>query len=235
MMTAIVTMIKKRHEYKYKLASLEALMLKKRLDPLLEYDKHSRNGYYEVRSLYFDDLYDHALLARAHGLNKRAKYRIRYYDHDLSYINLEKKAKERGLGTKTKLHLSLSEVIAILNNEIDFLLNKGALGVEFYTKLKAEIFRPKAIIIYRRLAYYYPLGNVRITIDDMIQSSLDVKTFLSEKIITQPIETNEAILEIKYDAYLPAFIQKALNNIKHSTTAYSKYASGRHFTMGDRL
>ena len=232
MMMETATMIKRRHEYKYKLETSEAVILKGRLDPLLAYDKHSQDGYYEVCSLYFDDPDDSAVMAKVNGLNKRAKYRLRYYDHDISYINLEKKHKENGLGQKTKLRLSKDEVQALLDHDYSFLLKKGDLGIEFYAKLKFELLRPRTIVVYRRLAYYYPLGNVRITIDDRLKSSLDVRSFLSPMLHTKPLGINEAVLEIKYDDYLPSFIQKALHNIKHNTTAFSKYAKARSFDRG---
>lgn len=225
-------MINKRHEYKYKINAAQARVIKGVLDPLLKYDKHSDNGYYIVRSLYFDDINDQAYMDKLNGVNKRFKYRIRYYNNDLNFINLEKKSKENGLGSKKKLALSVDEVKLILDNKINFLLEKGDFGIEFYTQIKTMILRPKVIISYRRLAYYYPYGNVRITIDDNMVSEHNIKHFF-DNFCPLSIDDN-AILEVKYDAYLPDFIAQVLSK-NLSLTAYSKYQKGRNVDLGENL
>ncbi len=235
MMETATTMIKKRHEYKYKLASNEALILKSVLDPLLDYDPHAKDGYYEVRSLYYESPYDKNLLDKLGGISKREKLRIRFYDHDLSYINFEKKVKEGGLGHKTKLKLDPIEVKKLLKNDCAFLKEKGKSGLEFYAKIKSEVLNPKTIITYRRLAYHYPLGNVRITIDDGIRTSLMVNSFLEKDIGYLPLESNLAILEIKYDSFLPDFIKRVLKGQNIQNISFSKYAYGRYFDYGGPL
>ncbi len=232
MVMVIVIMINKRHEYKYRINAAQARIIKGVLDPLLMYDKHGDNGYYIVHSLYFDDIYDKAYMDKLNGVNKRAKYRIRYYNDDLSYINLEKKSKVNGLGSKLKWRLSKEEVNLILNNQIDFLLDKGDFGIEFYIQIKAMLLRPKVIISYRRLAYYYPCGNVRITIDDNMSSQYNINHFF-DKFCCLPID-DMALLEVKYDAYLPDFIAKVLHK-NLSLTAYSKYQKGRNVDLGENL
>lgn len=232
MMMVIVIMINKRHEYKYRINAAQARVIKGVLDPLLKYDKHSDNGYYIVRSLYFDDINDQAYMDKLNGVNKRFKYRIRYYNNDLNFINLEKKSKENGLGSKKKLALSVDEVKLILDNKIDFLLEKGDFGIEFYTQIKTMILRPKVIISYRRLAYYYPYGNVRITIDDNMVSEHNIKHFF-DNFCPLSIDDN-AILEVKYDAYLPDFIAQVLSK-NLFLTAYSKYQKGRNVDLGENL
>ena len=49
---------------------------------------HKLNSY-----KYFDNVYDKAIREKIDGVNKREKFRIRYYDGDTSYIQLEKKSK----------------------------------------------------------------------------------------------------------------------------------------------
>ncbi len=64
----------------------------------MERDPHARpDGTYTVHSLYFDDWRDTALREKIDGLPRREKFRIRYYNGDLSFIRLEKKSKVRGL------------------------------------------------------------------------------------------------------------------------------------------
>ena len=98
--------------------------------------------------------------------------------------------------------------------------------------MKTMILRPKVIITYRRFAYYYPYGNVRITIDDNMTTQKNINHFF-DKFCPLPIDNN-AILEVKYDAYLPDFIAKVLHK-NLSLTAYSKYQKGRNVDLGENL
>ena len=64
-------------------------------------DQHAgADGTYRIRSLYFDNIADKALLEKIDGVNEREKFRIRFYDGDTSFIRLEKKVRRNGLGCK---------------------------------------------------------------------------------------------------------------------------------------
>ena len=48
-------------------------------------DLHTgEDGLYTVRSIYFDNADDKALREKIYGVQKREKFRIRYYNDDLS-------------------------------------------------------------------------------------------------------------------------------------------------------
>ena len=48
----------------------------------MQTDPHAVGGKYFVRSLYFDTPTDTALREKLDGVNRREKFRIRYYNHD---------------------------------------------------------------------------------------------------------------------------------------------------------
>ena len=84
--------IQYRHELKHIINPLEAEILNRRLNLLFSKDHYTLNeGYYDVHSLYFDTPDDRALKEKLNGVSQRHKFRIRYYNHDLSFIRLEKK------------------------------------------------------------------------------------------------------------------------------------------------
>lgn len=88
--------LKYRHEDKYKITFLEGIVLSNRLKALFRNDHHAdENGIYTVKSLYFDTIDDQALQEKINGINEREKFRIRYYNHDLSAVFLEKKDEEK--------------------------------------------------------------------------------------------------------------------------------------------
>ena len=76
-----------RHEYKHIINYGDYLALKSRLSIFMQTDKHSIDGQYKIRSIYFDDMNDSCYQDKINGVNKRSKYRLRYYNNDLSYID----------------------------------------------------------------------------------------------------------------------------------------------------
>ena len=85
------TNIKPRHEWKYAVSRMEYLAIRQRIRTLMQTDPHTGpDGTYRIRSVYFDDPDDHALWEKLDGVRVREKFRIRWYNDDVSYIALEK-------------------------------------------------------------------------------------------------------------------------------------------------
>ena len=91
--------IRYRHEWKHEISQADLLAIRQRLRAVAVPDPHAQSGKYLIRSLYFDNLNDKALREKVDGVNRREKFRIRYYNGDPSLIHLEKKSKVSGLGT----------------------------------------------------------------------------------------------------------------------------------------
>ena len=97
---------KYRHEWKHVIGIADLLTLRQRLNAVMERDPHALDGKYQIRSLYFDNLYDKALREKNDGVNMREKFRIRLYNSDSAVIHLEKKSKRNNLGTKYSANLT---------------------------------------------------------------------------------------------------------------------------------
>ena len=82
-----------RHELKHEINLSDLIAVRQALKATAKPDQHASGGKYRVRSLYFDNLRDKALREKLEGLSHREKFRIRYYDSDLSFLQLEKKTK----------------------------------------------------------------------------------------------------------------------------------------------
>ena len=89
-----------RYEIKYLINSSQAEILRYRLSLLMDQDNNAIDGHYFIRSLYFDDVNNTAYYEKIDGLEEREKYRIRFYNHDRSYIILELKGKKNNLTYK---------------------------------------------------------------------------------------------------------------------------------------
>ena len=151
-----------RHEYKHQINLREDLVLSQRLRKLFPHDPHAGvDGCYRVTSLYFDTPYDSALREKLDGVNRREKFRLRYYGADPSFIRLEKKFKQNGLCGKRSARMTAEQVQSLLAGEYGFLLDSGEpLFIEFYSKLQGKGLRPKTIVRYDREAFLYAPGNV---------------------------------------------------------------------------
>lgn len=220
-----------RHEIKFSISLFDDLILAKRLSKILKHDKNADSrGVYRVNSIYFDTPYDEAYHEKIRGVDPREKFRIRYYNSDTSFIQLEKKVKIKGLCKKYSVRLTKDEVQSILDKNYDFLLNKNnALCVEFYSKLKGKQLMPKTIVIYDREAFLYEAGNVRITLDRKLRFHSNLNNFLSLSDKSMDTSDERAILEVKYDEFLPEFIQHAIHLPGCHWSAISKYAICRRY------
>ena len=157
---------KLRHEWKHQINLREDLVLSARLRRLFPHDPHAGpDGSYRVTSLYFDTPYDTALREKLDGVNRREKFRLRYYGADTSFLRLEKKYKMNGLCGKRSARLTLEQAQRLLSGDWAFLLESGnPLLQEFYTKLRRGL-APKTVACYDREAFLYSPVNVRLTLD----------------------------------------------------------------------
>ncbi len=218
-----------RHEIKHRISRLDMLCIRQRLLAIAESDSHATNGRYRIRSLYFDTPDDRALKEKIDGVDRREKFRIRYYDDDLSFIRLEKKSKQNGLGTKDNARLSAEEAQRIVDGDLLWMEESDQpLIRELFIKMKDQLLRPKTIVDYEREPFTYPPGNVRVTLDFNIRTGLMCTDFLNRDVPTVPVNEDPIILEVKWDEYLPEIIRYAVQtNVREC--AYSKYAECRMF------
>ena len=168
-----------RHERKHEIGPGDCIAIRQRLQAVARPDAHARDGSYLIRSLYFDTPSDRALREKLDGVSRREKFRLRYYNGDCSLIHLEKKSKRGGLGTKQAAALTLEEVRASLDNDLDWMARSGRTLVwELYFKMKSQGLRPKTIVDYTREPFVYPPGNVRVTLDYNIRTGMGCAGFL---------------------------------------------------------
>lgn len=217
-----------RHEWKHEINMSDMITIRQRLRAVAKIDSHSINGKYEIRSLYFDNLYDTALREKIDGVNKREKFRIRYYNGDTSFISLEKKCKINGLCQKSEVNISAEEAQKIVDGDYDWMIkSEKSLVNELYSKILSKGLRPKTIVDYTRETYTYEPGNVRIALDYNIRTGLHCTDFLNPKCITIPAGELPIILEVKWDEFLPDIIKATVQLEGRRSSAFSKYAACR--------
>lgn len=219
-----------RHEWKHEINVSDMIALRHRLRAVAWMDEHAADGKYQIRSLYFDTLSDKALREKLDGVNIREKFRIRYYNRDTSLIHLEKKSKRGGLGSKQSAVLTREEAQAIVDGDYGWMMESARpLVQELYAKMMFQGLRPRAIVDYTREPYVYPPGNVRVTLDYDIRTGLFSTDFLNPQCVTIPAGEAPAILEVKWDEYLPDIIRDAVQLEGRRAGAFSKYATCRMY------
>ena len=219
-----------RHEWKHEISYTDLLCIRQRLRAVAEPDPHAKDGKYFIRSIYFDNAADKALRDKIDGVNLREKFRIRFYNLDPSVIHLEKKSKRNGLGSKLSAPLSAAEAQAIVDGDLDWMLDSGRpLVQELYCKMRYQGLKPKTIVDYMREPFIYRPGNVRVTFDYDIRTGLNCTDFLNPDCVTIPAGDSLILLEVKWDEYLPSIIRDAVQTPGRRVEAFSKYAQCRIF------
>ncbi len=222
-----------RHELKYQITLADYLALRSRLRPVMRSDSHvCSDGRYLIRSIYFDNYNDKALREKVDGVQKREKFRIRWYNDDLSVIHLEKKMKRNNLCLKLSAGLSETECQALYKGELDWMLeHPSELVKELRCKMTLQQLRPRVVVSYLREPYIYAPGNVRVTFDSHIRTSLFHREFLEKGLpdISATDVPGDMILEVKYDDFLPEIIADLLQTEGIRQQAFSKYGACRRY------
>lgn len=222
-----------RHELKYGIGYPQYLELRSRLRPVMQADPHAgTDGRYLIRSIYFDNYADKALREKRNGVSRREKFRIRYYNDDFSFITMEKKVKNNNLCMKLDAEITEAECRQLLEGSLNWMRgHPAALVQELYAKMRYQILRPRVLVSYIREPYVYAAGNVRVTFDSDIRTTLYHGTFLEKKAadISTAEHPRDMVLEVKYDAFLPEVIRGIIQTNSLRQQAFSKYEACRRF------
>ncbi len=224
---------KYRHELKYSITPAEYMALRGRLGAVMQPDPHTGpDGHYTIRSIYFDDFRDKALREKIDGVQMREKFRIRYYNDDLSYMTLEKKIKHNDLCMKVDAPITEEECRMILSGPDEQMMeHKSQLVRELYCKMRYQQLKPRVLVSYTREPYVYKPGNVRITFDSDIRTTIFHSDFLEKNVrdIDACDAPGQMILEVKFDNCLPGIIACLIQTGTMRQQAFSKYGACRRF------
>lgn len=224
--------LKYRHEFKYEIDLSQTIILKEKLSRIMDKDQYvGEKESYRIRSLYFDDYQDSCYYDNENGYDPREKFRIRIYNASTEKIRLELKRKEAGKTLKKSCEISKQQTEDLLNGKrILWEEDMPPLLKKFYVYQETRNLQPKVIVEYDRIPFVYKDGNVRVTLDMDICSSDKIEHFFEKDVLRRPIMPNEKhLLEVKYDEFLPDFIENTVKIKNLGQTTYSKYYLCRKF------
>lgn len=210
------------------------MVLRSKIKHLMSLDKHAnRNGKYHIRSCYFDNFEQKSMIQKKEGYLNRDKYRVRIYEKSATIVHLERKSKRNNLTFKTKCNLSPCEFEKMRVGDIEWMAtDERTLLQDLYQEMKYYQLKPVTVVDYEREAYVYRYGNVRITFDSKVKSSLKNTDLFNKKLpMVDILEPYEMILEVKFDEYLPDIIKILLKGINTKQEAYSKYQLSRMYGL----
>lgn len=218
-----------RKEIKYIIPIERFLMLKKKLDLMMEKDSYGDDGKYMVRTQYFDSVKDQDLFDNLEGVMEKRKIRIRIYSPDSEIAKLEYKCKSGIEGRKMSLAISKSDAIEMEEGRFESLLSRQEeLAYFLYVKTVQNAYRPKTIVEYDRMAYSYPVSDLRITFDTSVRGTVNPYGLFNQDISSIPLLTEDlGVLEVKYNQFVPSPFKRVIEEIDNSSEAISKYSISR--------
>ncbi|MBQ3866731.1 MAG: polyphosphate polymerase domain-containing protein [Clostridia bacterium] len=216
----------RRTELKYLISLPSCEIVRSRLSAVLPSDPYASSDLsYRVYSLYFDDPLSTSYFEKEAGVRDRKKIRIRYYNGDPSFIRLEEKEK---IGSVCEKHgVSVSRETAE-----DLALCRIGAGpysdplLEIAARMiRTKALSPRLFTVYRRTAFRHPAGDLRITLDREIEAARFRGCLFDPGPVVPILNETNAVLEIKYNGVLPAFVRAMLADVEKTPAAVSKYCA----------
>ena len=228
----IVRNIPLRHELKYHITPAELSVLRGVLTPLMQPDPNgNENNEYHIRSLYFDTINDDALEEKIAGVGNRKKYRIRIYNFSDKVIKLECKSKYGELISKQSVSIPRDLAEQLIAGDPDGLQRmRHPLLHDVYREMRTRLLRPAVIVDYVREAYIHLAQDVRITFDKQLRTGLYASDIFDPMLPTYPVFDDPVeILEVKYNEFLPTYLQAMVSSVTAQRSAVSKYTWCRRY------
>ena len=214
--------VMKRYELKYILTREQTDYLKKALEGHMVLDQYGRTS---IASLYYDTP-DYRLIRTS--IEKppfKEKIRLRSYGMatDSSPVFLELKRKTQRVVYKRRVTTTIPAVEAFFNCEGEICAD-GQIAREIsYFRDYYKYLVPSCLIIYDRVAYFQPDGDLRLTIDYNPRYRVDDLNLTTSMDGVSLLGEGYTILEIKVQQAMPLWLSHILDEGKIRKGSFSKY------------
>jgi hypothetical protein len=215
-----------RNELKFIINAHQKELMANKLRNLCQQDSFSdAAGGYLISSLYYDDYNQSAFFDKTNGVKDRKKFRIRVYNYQSDVIKLERKIKREKLTEKSHLQISKEEYDQLVHGDVSFLSHSDDdVAKDFYLNYRMKNLRSRVVVEYRREAYVYKYGDVRICFDKFLKAGIFQDDLFSSGHRIPVIPPDQIILEVKYTGYLPDVIRNLIQINNLQWQSISKYA-----------
>ena len=215
-----------RNELKFFINTHQKNLMVNKLINICQRDSFSdADGRYLISSLYFDDYNQSAFFDKLSGIRDRKKFRVRVYNYQSDFIKLERKIKREYVTEKSYIQISKEEYETLDRGEVSFLRQKDhVVANDFYLNYRTKNLRPSVVVEYRREAFIYKYGDVRICFDYFLKAGVFQKDLFSNGYMISAIPHDQIILEVKYTGYIPDVIRNIIQMDNLQWQSSSKYA-----------
>lgn len=219
----------KRVETKHLISMAGKLYLIENLKKILNEDTYGENGYYNVRSLYFDNERNQDYIDKLENTPVRKGIRLRIYTPMDKKAKLEIKRKNGENQQKSSLKIKKDDALEIINKNYEVLKKySDPVAEELYKVMTEENYHPVTIVNYHRKAFDSRYLGVRITIDSNITyNNYDFNIFDENLPLYNLSPVGENVLEIKLENGMPKALEKPLNQVTKTGKPFSKYRRSR--------
>ena len=216
--------VMQRYELKYILSKEQVEFLRKMLVNHMEVDEYGKTS---IASLHYDTPYSRLIRDSIEDFGYKEKIRLRSYGlaKENGPVFLELKRKYDKVVYKRRIKSTENDVNAFFNRDEELCVN-GQIAKEIsYFRDYYKTLIPACLIIYDRVAYFEPNGDLRLTIDYNPRYRLHDLNLTTSMEGTSLLKEGEAILEIKVHGSIPLWLTHILDagNIKKSS--FSKYGT----------
>ena len=221
-----------RKEVKYLLDDATAARLRSALGAFMPLDPMGGPDGYEVRSLYFDTVYDKDYNDKVDGIEVRRKIRLRIYSSGDAVAKLELKEKSAAGQRKRSTTVAREDAALLLAGRYAALRAKmpSPFAQELLGIMEVEGYVPRTVVAFRRLAFMDRTNNTRVTFDSRLCASESCFDLFAARLACYPIP-HPLILEVKYANFLLSHIYSALCLANQVPVSVSKYCLGRQVSF----
>ena len=214
--------VMKRYELKYLPDRGQTAFLIRCLKGRMEPDRY---GLTSIASLYYDTPDFRLIRASLEKPAFKEKIRLRSYGiaTEDSPVFLELKRKVSGIVYKRRVQTTLPEVQRFFAGENGLFDNRQIGGELEWFRDCHDPLRPASLIIYDRIAYFEPGGDLRLTIDFNPRYRMEAMNLTSsmDGIALRP--EGDTILEIKVQGSMPLWLADILDAGQIYKSSFSKY------------
>ena len=213
--------VMKRYEIKYILNKEQTEYLVNALTGHMEVDEY---GMTSIASLYYDTPSYRLIRESLDKPEFKEKVRLRSYGlhKEGKPFYLELKRKAFGIVYKRRIATNQNDVNNFFDNKYD--MDNNQIGRELsYFRDYYDNLKPTCLIIYDRVAYYEPGGNLRLTIDYNPRyrvNDLNLSTSMDGNLL---LDEGSTILEVKVQDAIPLWLSNILDNANIYKSSFSKY------------
>ena len=214
--------VMKRYEMKYILSPMQNEYLIKRLEGHMKTDEY---GLTSIASLYYDTPNYRLIRESLEKPEFKEKIRLRSYGlaSESSPVFLELKRKANGIVYKRRIRSEIPIVDKFFKGKAEICeggqINREITAFRDYYKTLI----PACLIIYDRIAYFEPGGDLRLTVDSNPRYRTDELDLTTSMEGTSLLDDGYSILEIKVQQAMPMWLTQILSDGRIYKSSFSKY------------